>query len=115
MRALKFSRLGFVLPLLALVSFCLPAIAHDPSKNYLSLVLESNQLTGQWDVPLRDLQSVVPLDLTTDGLVTFEKLHARYPAITAYAFEHLKISTDGSAARLRVTESEPAVEEFSDG
>jgi len=95
--------------------FATTVFAHEPSKSYLSLNLDSNQLSGQWDIPLRDLQKVVPLDLDTDGLVTFEKLHARYPAITAYALAHLKIIVDGRVAVIRVTNSEPVVEDFSDG
>jgi hypothetical protein len=114
MRALKFP-FRFFLTLLALAFLGLPAMAHDPSKSYLSLAVESNGLTGQWDVPLKDLQAVVPLELTTDGLVTFEKLHARYPDITTYAFAHLRVSVDGAEATVRVTGTEPAVEEFADG
>jgi HupE / UreJ protein len=100
---------------LALIFLAGTALAHEPSKSYLSLNLDSNQLSGQWDIPLRDLQAVVPLDLDTDGLVTFEKLHARYPAITAYALAHLKIIVDGKSALIRVTNSESVVEDFSDG
>jgi hypothetical protein len=92
-----------------------PVFAHDPSKSYLSLTLESNQFTGQWDVPLRDLQTVVPLQLDSEGIVTWEKLQARYSAIKDYVFAHLKISLDGRPANLHFTGTEAAVEEFSDG
>lgn len=100
---------------LVLLLFAATASAHDPSKSYLSLALDTNQLTGQWDIPLRDLQTVVPLQLDSDGIVTWEKLHARYPAIAAYALARLKISINGSPASVRVIGSDPAVEEFSDG
>ena len=93
-----------------------PAVfAHDPSKSYLSVTLDGNQLTGQWDIPLRDLQTVVPLDLDTNGLVTWEKLHDRFGAITAYACARLQISIDGQPGSIHVTNDEPAVEEFADG
>src|SRR5579883_973400 len=49
--------------------FASSALAHEPSKSYLNLVLESNQFTGQWDIPLRDVQAVVPLELDPDGTV----------------------------------------------
>ena len=103
------------LAFLALLVFALPAFAHDPSKSYLALTLNSNQLTGQWDIPLRDLQTAVPLDLDRNGLVTWEKLHLRYPAISAYAFAHLKIVLDGQPATIRVAPTDPTVEEFADG
>ncbi|MDB6021176.1 MAG: lnt [Pedosphaera sp.] len=100
---------------LALVFFTNSAFAHDPSKSYLSLTLDSNQLTGQWDIPLRDLQTVVPLDPDKEGLVSWEKLNVRYRDITAYALAHLKITADGQPAMLRMTSTEPTVEEFADG
>jgi len=93
----------------------IPALAHDPSKSYLSLTLESNQLTGQWDIPLRDLQTVLPLDPDKDGFVAWEKLNARFRDITAYAFDHLKISVDDQRGTLHLTSAEPRVEEFNDG
>ncbi|MDB6023355.1 MAG: lnt [Pedosphaera sp.] len=100
---------------LALVFIAVSAFAHDPSKSYLSLTLESNQLTGQWDIPLRELQTVVPLDPDKEGLVSWEKLNARYHDITSYAFARLKIAADGQPATLRLTSIEPTVEEFADG
>jgi HupE / UreJ protein len=115
-RSAKFHRSCVTtLAALAVTFWAVTASAHNPSKSYLSLSLESNQLTGQWDIPLRDLQTVVPLELDSDGIVTWEKLHARFPAIAAYALAHLKISIGGMPATMRVTATDPAVEEFSDG
>jgi hypothetical protein len=102
-------------PFVFCVLFAGAALAHDPSKSYLSLTLESNQLTGQWDIPLRDLQTVNALDLTANGFVTYEKLHAHYPEIISYATARLKLTLDGGVAQLRVTNSGPVVEEFADG
>ena len=100
---------------LAILLVAASVFAHEPSKSYLNLTLDSNELSGQWDIRLRDLQLVVPLDLDTDGIVTFEKLHARYPAIATYALAHLKISVNGQSAILSVTNTEPEVGEFADG
>lgn len=91
------------------------ASAHDPSKSYLGLTLESNQLAGQWDIPLRDLQTVVPLDPDKEGFISWEKLNAHFHDISAYAFAHLKLTMDGERATPRLTNGEPTVEEFSDG
>ncbi len=100
---------------LAFLLFAASAFAHDPSKSYLSLTLDSNQLTGQWDIPLRELQIVLPLDPDKDGFISFEKLHARYHDITTYAFAHLNVAVDDHPATLRLTSDEPTVEEFADG
>ncbi|HZQ46297.1 MAG TPA: HupE/UreJ family protein, partial [Verrucomicrobiae bacterium] len=101
--------------LLALWIFAPAARAHEPSKSYLSLTLETNQITGRWDIPLRELHSVVPLDIGKDGLVTMEKLQSRWQAVTEYALAHLKIKADGSTVVPHVTGSEPTVEDFADG
>lgn len=106
----------FLLLLLWVAFFFVPnARAHDPSKSYLSLTLATNGFTGQWDVPLKDLQTVVDLDADKDGFVTWDELNARYTNATQYVFAHLKISIDGHPAICRVLNTEPAVEEFTDG
>ena len=101
--------------LLAVCFLASSAHAHDLSKSYLSLAFESNQLTGQWDVPLKDLQTVVPLDADHDGFVTWDELNARYTNATTYIFAHLKISIDGHPVTCRILNTEPAVEDFTDG
>ena len=93
----------------------LHARAHEPSKSYLHLTIGSNLITGQWDVPLKDLNLVLPLDADHDGFITWDELNAQYTNVTAYVFARLKISLDGQIAAPRFTNSEPAVEEFSDG
>jgi HupE/UreJ protein len=91
------------------------ASAHEPSKSYLSLMLDTNGITGQWDIPLRDLRSVVALGTNNIGPVTWDDLRAGYQAITAYASAHLKIKSGGQSGALRFTDAEPTVENFSDG
>ncbi len=106
---------ALILVLLLACLFVPKARAHDPSKSYLSLALETNQFIGQWDVPLKDLQTVVPLDIDHDGFVTWDELNARYTNVTTYVFAHLKISVDGRPVICRVLNTEPAVEDFTDG
>jgi hypothetical protein len=91
------------------------ASAHEPSKSYLNLNLDSNQITGQWDIPLRDLQTAVSLNPNSSGVVTWEDLNARYKKITAYAVAHLKIIVDGKPVVPRFTEAELTVEDFPEG
>lgn len=91
------------------------ASAHEPSKSYLSLTLDTNGITGQWDIPLRDLRAVVALGTNNTGPVTWDDLRARYQAIITYASAHLKIKSGGQSGALRFTDTEPTVENFSDG
>jgi hypothetical protein len=106
-------RLLFCLLVMCLSSLSAPA--HEPSKSYLHLVIESNAITGQWVVPIKDLNMVLPLDADHDGFITWDELNAQYTNVTKYVFARLSISIDGEIAELRAANSEPAVEDFSDG
>jgi hypothetical protein len=106
---------AFFLAVTAACFFAPDAHAHDPSKSYLHLAYETNGFSGQWDVPLKDLQTVVPLDADHDGFVTWDELNAAYSNVTSYVFAHLKISVDGRPVVCRVLNKEPTVEDFSDG
>ena len=44
------------------------ASAHKPSDSYLTLRLAQRQVTGQWDMALRDLDYAIGLDSDNDGL-----------------------------------------------
>src|SRR6267154_3487149 len=81
--------------LLAVFAFAGAARAHNPSKSYLSLTLDTGGLTGQWDIPLADLQSAVPLDSNHDGFVSWEELRAGFGGVTTYALAHLTLTADG--------------------
>jgi hypothetical protein len=96
-------------------AFTWAARAHNPSKSYLSLTFDTNGLTGQWDIPLADLQSAVPLDLNHDGTISWDELRAGFKEASAYALAHLAINADGQTAAFRITDTEPAVEDFADG
>jgi hypothetical protein len=89
--------------------FAVCAGAHEPSKSYLNLALDSSGLTGQWDISLRDLQSVMPVDLHK------ESLKALYGEVADYAFAHLQIVLDGRTVVPKLASTEPVVEELSDG
>ena len=88
--------------------------AHEPSKSYLNLVLASNQLTGQWDLPISELKSVVALT-DKDGLIAWEDLRDHYPEVLRYAGARLKLRVDDREVTLRFTGTEPTWEEFTDG
>jgi hypothetical protein len=103
------------LVVLGLLFSVLPARAHDPSKSYLNLILATNEITGQWDIPLVDLQTVVPLDADKDGFVTWEELNNRYQDVLAYARAHLRVSAEGRVGNIHFSDSEPTVGDFADG
>lgn len=83
-----------ILFLALLCGAMLPAQAHKPSDSYLSLTTQGQNITGQWDIALRDLDFAIGLDQDGDGKLTWDEIRARHAAISAYAMERLKLSTD---------------------
>ncbi len=104
--------------LLFVVSFLLIDVAslhaHKLSDSYLSVRLDGAEITGQWDIALRDLEYTVGLDTDGDGTVTWKELRERQGAVAEYALARLQISADdGTTIPLRVTEQ--LVDEHTDG
>ena len=97
--------------LLLLASFA--AQAHKPSDSYLHLKIDGAQLTGQWDIALRDLEQAIGLDANGDGEITWGELRARHVDIAAYALARLSVSGDAKSCPLTVTGHE--VDRHSDG
>jgi hypothetical protein len=79
------------------------ASAHKPSDSYLSLSIDGQEVTGQWDIALRDLDYAIGLDSDNDGVITWGELRAHQAAIAAYAFAHLALETDHQSCTLRAT------------
>ncbi|KAF0192632.1 MAG: lnt [Gammaproteobacteria bacterium] len=77
--------------LLALLSAT--AYAHKPSDSYLALSVTGQDVTGRWDIALRDLDYAIGLDRDDDGAITWGEVRARHNEIAAYALAHLRIST----------------------
>ena len=101
--------------LLALWMFVPAAYAHEPSKSYLNLFSRNQPDHRALGHPYARSAKRRSPDIDKDGLVTMEKLQSRYQAVTAYALAHLKMSVDGRAIVLHITDAEPTVEEFADG
>ncbi len=91
----------------------LPAHAHKPSDSYLNLEVKEERIEGRWDIALRDLEMVVGVDGDGDGNITWDEVRARHGAIAAYALSHLKLSADGRACSLQVTQQ--MVDHHTDG
>lgn len=90
-----------------------PAAAHKSSDAYLSLRVQGETITGQWDIALRDLDYAIGLDADNDGVVTAGEWRSSQTAIAGYALSRLQIAADGAACETRATEH--LVDQHSDG
>jgi len=80
------------------------AQAHKPSDSYLALTVAGSDVTGQWDIALRDLDVAIGLDQDGNGELTWDEVRARHDAIAAYVLARLKLSSGGAACPLKVTQ-----------
>jgi hypothetical protein len=104
-------RLIFLFALLCGVM--LPAQAHKPSDSYLSLNVQGDSITGQWDIALRDLDFAIGLDQDGDGKLTWDEIRVRHAAIAAYALERLSLASDRGACQ--VDTDEQMIDDHTDG
>ncbi len=74
-----------------------PAHAHKPSDSYLSLSVRDQNIDGQWDIALRDLDFAIGLDENGDGALSWDEIRARRDAIASYAFTRLDIASEHGA------------------
>jgi hypothetical protein len=89
------------------------AFAHKPSDAYLTLERHEAQISGQWDIALRDLENALSLDANGDGEITWGEVRARQSDIAAYALARLDVASGGEACPLTVTEH--LIDQHSDG
>ena len=78
------------------------ASAHKPSDSYLSITVAGGQLSGRWDIALRDLDFAIGLDGDGDGAITWGELRARHSEIAVYAAARLALAVDGKPCTLSV-------------
>jgi len=105
----------WLMHMLALLALCsAPAMAHKPSDSYLTLTVSGQQVDGQWDIALRDLDMAIGLDADGNGELTWNEVRASHAAIAAYAQSRLKLTQpDGAACPLVVTAQ--MLDDHSDG
>lgn len=84
----------------ALLFMANPAWAHKPSDSYLHIELGKIELSGRWDIAVRDLEYAIGIDANGDGEITWGELKTRRPAVEAYALSRLKIERGGSDCAL---------------
>jgi HupE / UreJ protein len=95
--------LALVLTLLALSRH---ASAHKPSDSYLLIQSESGNISGRWDIALRDLDDALGLDRDGDGAVTWGELRGARPRIEAYARASLQAAAADSTCPLSFPQME---------
>jgi len=75
-----------------LLALCMAeSAAHKPSDSYLTLTVAGNQVDGQWDIALRDLDMAIGLDADGNGELTWDEVRARHADIAAYALSRLAL------------------------
>ncbi|ATQ75324.1 hypothetical protein CR152_12970 [Massilia violaceinigra] len=97
----------------ALVLVTSPARAHKPSDSYLTLKVAGQQVDGQWDIALRDLDFALNLDQNGDGDLTWDEIRSQHAAIANYALARLAI-TSGDAA-CPIVAGEQLIDQHTDG
>ncbi|MFO1337945.1 MAG: HupE/UreJ family protein [Burkholderiaceae bacterium] len=101
--------------LLALALAPMPARAHAPSNATLSLAAEAGPGVQQrWDIALRDLDRVLPVDADDDGRITWAELRAAWPQIAALADDGLRLATERGACTAGALQA-PRIDGHADG
>ena len=107
----SFHRIGWLAAVL--LAFTGPVFAHQGSRSYLSISIDSATITGQWDISLIDLDQVVGVDANHDGDITWVEIKAKQKEIETYARSRLEVKVDGTVRPWNVTEL--LVDNFPDG
>jgi hypothetical protein len=102
-------------PIVALAFLLLSttAFAHKPSDSYLTLKIDKANISGHWDIALRDLDSVLDLDRNEDGMIDWGEVRTRRDEISAYALDHLNLTSAQQTCALGV--SDLLIDKHSDG
>ena len=100
----------FFLSLLLLAG---PVWAHKASDSYLVLEVKGQQVTGQWDIALRDIDFAIGLDADGNGEINWGELRARHSGVAAWALSALTLERGGGVCPLQVTNH--LVDEHTDG
>ena len=78
------------------ILFTLPSYAHKPSDSYITLWRNGEEIHGQWDIALRDLDYAIGLDNNNDAKITWGELKSHHNDISNYALEHFMMKANGA-------------------
>jgi HupE / UreJ protein len=99
--------------LCALFALCaMPAIAHKASDSYLVLNVKGQEVSGQWDIALRDIDFAIGLDANGDGDITWGEVQARHGDIATWALGRLTLQRGGDCT---IKVAEHLVDTHTDG
>lgn len=102
-------------------SMPLAAWAHAPSNATLRLEAEGDTVLQRWDIALRDLDRVLPLDADNDGRITWGELQRAWPEVVAQADRGLRLALPagggaaGEAACRAGPMAAPRIDDHADG
>lgn len=102
---------GLIMVLLLTASFS--AFAHKASDSYMTVQVDGQQISGQWDIALRDLDYALGLDGNDDGNITWAELRNSRDVVYAYALSRLQMTTAKQVCSLQA--GDLRVDEHSDG
>ena len=77
------------------------AWAHKASTSYLQLRIDGGELSGRWDIALRDLDYALGLDLDNDLQLTWGEVLQQRSRITGYALQRLGVRADNAPCSVR--------------
>jgi len=87
---------------LLLVLWTANAFAHKASTSYLQLRVNGTEVSGRWDIALRDLDYVLALDTDGDTQLTWGEVRRQQSAIADYALHRLTLRSDQDDCTLTV-------------
>jgi HupE / UreJ protein len=76
--------------------------AHKASTSYLQLHVNGTQLSGRWDIALRDLDYALGLDTDGDTMLTWGEVRAQQSRIADYALRRMTVRSDQDDCTLSV-------------
>ncbi len=103
----------YVLMGMVLLALAWPCHAHKSSDSYLRVNVESERITGEWDIALRDLEFALGLDRDGNGELTWSEVRGARERIEAYAYSRLKLRDDNRDCALNADDL--LVDSHSDG
>ncbi len=105
-------RLAHVLLAILIAFTAMPALPHKASDSYLVVNVKGNEVSGQWDIALRDIDFAIGLDANGDGEITWGEVQARQADIAVWALGRLTLQRGGECT-LRVLEN--MIDDHTDG